>query len=546
MNTDKYKINYFLPPEPCYDWVKRDRITAPPVWCSVDLRDGNQALVTPMELDEKVEFFKVLVKLGFKEIEVGFPASSDTEYAFMRRLIEDGLIPDDVTVQVLTQCREHIIEKTLKSLDGVKNAIVHFYNSTSKPQREQVFGLPKSEIVDIAVDAAKMIKKFAGGYRFEYSPESFTGTEPEFALEICDAVADVINPTPDNKLIVNLPVTVEESMPHVYACQVEYMKKRLKRSDSIIISTHPHNDRGTGVADAEMALLAGADRVEGTLFGNGERTGNVDIITLALNMFSQGVDPALDFSDLNGVIAAYEKLTGMKVGPRHPYAGSMVFTAFSGSHQDAIAKGSKYRLAHPDSKWDVPYLPVDPIDLGRSYDGDVIRINSQSGKGGISYVLEQKYGFIVPKVMREDIGYKIKGISDRLHKELKAPEVAEIFEREYVNIDKPLELDSFSFDKSDGDVVLSLKLKRDGKVSVIIGNGNGQFNAAASALKRAFGIDFTTVLYSEHALEIGSKSQAAAYVGLKKGDKTHFAVGVDSDIMTASIKALIGCVNKLL
>ena len=546
MKSDKYKINYFLPPEECFDWVKRDRITEPPIWCSVDLRDGNQALVTPMELEEKLELFKVLVKLGFKEIEVGFPAASDTEYAFIRRLIDDGLIPDDVTVQVLTQCREHIIEKTLKSLDGVKNAIVHFYNSTSRAQREQVFNLPKSKIVGIAVDAAKMIKKFASGYRYEYSPESFTGTEPEFALEICEAVTDIISPTPDNKLIINLPVTVEESMPHVYACQVEYMKKRLRRADSIIISTHPHNDRGTGVADAELALLAGAERVEGTLFGNGERTGNVDIITLALNMFSHGVDPKLDFSELNGVIAAYQKLTGMKVGPRQPYAGSLVFTAFSGSHQDAIAKGSKYRQAHPDAKWDVPYLPVDPIDLGRSYDGDVIRINSQSGKGGISYVLEQKYGYIIPKAMREDIGYKVKGISDKKHKELKPPEVEEIFEREYVNIAKPIELDSFSFDKSGGDVVLSLKLKKGGKDSVIIGNGNGQFNAAATALKRALGIDFTTTLYSEHALETGSKSQAAAYVGLKNGDRTYFAVGVDSDIMTASIKALIGAVNKII
>lgn len=546
MISDKYKVNYYMPPEDCYDWVKRDRVTTPPVWCSVDLRDGNQALVTPMELDEKVEFFKALVKLGFKEIEVGFPAANDTEYAFMRKLIDDGLIPDDVTVQVLTQCREHIIEKTLKSLEGVKHAIVHFYNSTSVAQREQVFGASKSKIVEIATDAAKMIKKFASGYRYEYSPESFTGTEPEFALEICDAVADIIAPTPDNKLIINLPVTVEESMPHVYACQIEYMKKRLKKSDSIIISTHPHNDRGTGVADAEMAMLAGAERVEGTLFGNGERTGNVDIITLALNMLSHGVDPKLDFSDLNNIIAVYRKLTGMKVGPRHPYAGSLVFTAFSGSHQDAIAKGMKFRAAHPERPWDVPYLPIDPLDLGRSYDGDVIRINSQSGKGGISYVLEQKFGFIIPKAMREDIGYKVKGISDKKHKELKPSEVEEIFETEYVDIDSPLALDSFTFDKSGGDVLLSLKLKKNGKDTVIIGNGNGQFNAAVSALKLALGIDFTTVLYTEHALQTGSKSEAAAYVGLKTGDTTCFAVGVDNDIMTASIKALIGAVNKIL
>lgn len=544
--ADKYKANYFLPPEDCYDWVKRDRITAPPVWCSVDLRDGNQALVTPMELDEKVEFFKYLVKIGFKQIEVGFPAASETEYAFMRKLIDGGLIPDDVTVQVLTQCREHIISKTLKALDGVKNAIVHFYNSTSKPQREQVFKLSQEKIVDIAVDAAKTIVSAGGGFAYEYSPESFTGTEPEFAVEICNAVADVIKPTPSNKLIINLPVTVETSLPHVYACQVEYVKKHLKRADSIVISTHPHNDRGTGVADAELALLAGAERVEGTLFGNGERTGNADIITLALNMYSHGVDPLLDLSDLNETIAVYQKLTGMKVPPRSPYAGSLVFTAFSGSHQDAIAKGTKYRAEHSDAKWDMPYLPIDPSDIGRNYDGDVIRINSQSGKGGIAYVLEQKYGFVIPKAMREDIGYKVKNVSDRKHKELKPDEVAEIFKKEYIDVESPLSLTSFSFDKSEEEVLLSLRINNNGKDTIIIGNGNGQFNAAVSALKRAHGVDFTTVLYSEHALETGSKSNAAAYVGLKHGDSTVYAVGVDPDIMTASIKALVGAVNKLL
>lgn len=546
MKSDKYKINFFPPPTDCYDFIKRDRITAPPVWCSVDLRDGNQALVTPMELDEKLEFFRLLVELGFKEIEVGFPAASETEYAFMRRLIDGGLIPDDVTVQVLTQCREHIIDKTLKSLDGVKNAIVHFYNSTSKPQREQVFKADKAKIKSIAVEAAEMIKRRAPMYRLEYSPESFTGTEPEFALEVCDAVADVILPTPENKLIINLPVTVETSMPHVYAAQVEYMKKNLRRSDSIILSSHPHNDRGTGVADAEMAVLAGAERVEGTLFGNGERTGNVDIVTLALNMMSQGVDPKLDFSDLYSVIAAYERLTGMKVPPRSPYAGSLVFTAFSGSHQDAIAKGMEHRRKNPEVAWDVPYLPIDPADVGRSYDGDVIRINSQSGKGGIAYVLERRFGFVVPKPMREDIGYLVKSVSDRKHKELKPDEVESIFEREYVNLDKPLELDAFTFDRSGAEVLLSLRLKKDGKGAVFIGSGNGQFNAAASALKNAFSLDFDTVLYSEHALEAGSGSRAAAYVGLKSNGRTYFAAGVDPDIMTASIKALIGAVNKIL
>lgn len=546
-NYGKYKPDYYLPPETCLDWTKRDRITSAPVWCSVDLRDGNQALVTPMELDEKLEFFKLLVALGFKEIEIGFPAASETEYAFTRRLIDDGLIPNDVTVQVLTQCRERIIEKTLKSLDGVKNAIVHFYNSTSVPQRKQVFGKSKSEIIDIAVNAAKLIKSATAGlgYSYEYSPESFTGTEPEFALEVCDAVADVIAPTPQNKLIVNLPVTVETSLPHVYACQVEYMKKRLKRSDCVMISTHPHNDRGTGVADAELAVLAGAERVEGTLFGNGERTGNVDIITLALNLYSHGVDPKLDFSDLNSVIARYEKLTGMKVEPRRPYAGSLVFTAFSGSHQDAIAKGESYRAAHPDEPWTVPYLPVDPADLGRSYDGDVIRINSQSGKGGIAYVLEREFGFVVPKSMREDIGYKVKHVSDSEHRELKPSEVADIFKSEYINIESPLRLQSFTFDKSGGDVLLSMRLDNGGRDEVIIGNGNGQFDAAVSALKRAKNIDFTTSLYSEHAIAQGSDALAAAYVGLMRDGVTYYAVGVDADIMTASVKALIGAVNKI-
>lgn len=547
-SAKKYRPNFFAPPEPCFEWVKRDCIVAPPVWCSVDLRDGNQALIAPMDLNEKLEFFKYLVKLGFKQIEVGFPAASDTEYAFMRRLIEDGLIPDDVTVQVLTQCREHIIEKTLKSLDGIKNknAIVHFYNSTSKPQREQVFNASKSKITDIAVAAAKMIKERAAGYMYEYSPESFTGTEPEFALEVCNAVADVIAPTPERKLIINLPVTVETSMPHIYAAQVEYIKKHLTRSDSIIISTHPHNDRGTGVACAEAALLAGAERVEGTLFGNGERTGNVDIITLALNMYSQGVDPELDFSEIYETVETYERLTGMKVPPRQPYAGALVFSAFSGSHQDAIAKGAKYREAHPDACWDLPYLPIDPADIGRSYDADVIRINSQSGKGGVAYILEQRFGYDVPKAMREDIGYLVKSVSDKGHRELKPDEVAAVFEREYVNISAPIALGGFTFDKSGDEILLSLRLNTDGKDSIIIGNGNGQFNAAVSALKRAYSIDFTTVLYSEHALASGSKSLAAAYVGLSAGGTAQFAVGVDSDIMTASIKALIGALNKLL
>ena len=386
-----------MPPVQSLKWVEKDAIDKAPVWCSVDLRDGNQALVVPMSLEEKLEFFVFLCKLGFKEIEVGFPAASETEYLFLRRLIEDNLIPDDVTIQVLTQAREHIIKKTFESLDGAKQAIVHVYNSTSLAQREQVFRKSKEEIKQIAVDGAKLLKRLAdeteGNFRFEYSPESFTGTEPEYALEVCNAVIDVWQPTPEKKVIINLPVTVQMSLPHVYASQIEYMSDNMNCRENVILSLHPHNDRGTGVADTELGLLAGADRVEGTIFGNGERTGNVDIVTLALNMYTHGIDPKLDFSNMPEVVETYERLTGMNVDPRQPYGGKLVFAAFSGSHQDAIAKGMKYREEKCENCWTVPYLPVDPKDLGREYDGDVIRINSQSGKGGIGYLMEQRFGF---------------------------------------------------------------------------------------------------------------------------------------------------------
>ena len=404
-NFNKYKKGYFMPPVKSLKWVEKDAIEKAPIWCSVDLRDGNQALVVPMSLEEKLEFFVFLCKLGFKEIEVGFPAASETEYLFLRRLIEDNLIPDDVTIQVLTQAREHIIKKTFESLDGAKQAIVHVYNSTSLAQREQVFRKSKEEIKQIAVDGAKLLKRLAdeteGNFRFEYSPESFTGTEPEYALDVCNAVIDVWQPTPEKKVIINLPVTVQMSLPHVYASQIEYMSDNMNCRENVILSLHPHNDRGTGVADTELGLLAGADRVEGTIFGNGERTGNVDIVTLALNMYTHGVDPKLDFSNMPEVVETYERLTGMNVDPRQPYGGKLVFAAFSGSHQDAIAKGMKYREEKCENCWTVPYLPVDPKDLGREYDGDVIRINSQSGKGGIGYLMEQRFGFNIPKKMRK-------------------------------------------------------------------------------------------------------------------------------------------------
>ena len=395
MNHKKYTRQYFMPPERSMDWVEREYVDHAPVWCSVDLRDGNQALVVPMTLEQKLSFFQLLVKIGFKEIEVGFPAASETEYEFLRALIERNLIPDDVTVQVLTQAREHIIRKTFEALKGAKNAIVHVYNSTSLAQREQVFHKSKEEILEIAVEGAKLLKELTeeegADYRFEYSPESFTGTEPEYALEVCNAVLDIWKPTSDRKAIINLPVTVQLSMPHVYAQQIEYVSKRLKYRENVILSLHPHNDRGCGVADTEMGLLAGADRVEGTLFGNGERTGNVDIVTVAMNLYAQGVDPELDFSNMNEICEGYEHYTGMKVNERNPYSGELVFAAFSGSHQDAIAKGMKWIEEKDPNHWTVPYLPIDPQDVGRSYDADVIRINSQSGKGGVGYILERKY-----------------------------------------------------------------------------------------------------------------------------------------------------------
>ena len=550
-NYDKYGKGYFMPPEPCTDWVKKDYIDKPPIWCSVDLRDGNQALVTPMSLEEKLEFFKLLVKVGFKEIEVGFPAASETEFNFLRRLVEDDLIPDDVTVQVLTQSREHIIRRTFESLKGCKRAIVHLYNSTSVAQREQVFGKDKPDIIKIAVDGAKLVKKLAdedgGNYRFEYSPESFTGTEPEFALEICNEVIKVFDPTPDKPLIINLPSTVETSLPHVYACQIEYMHKHLLKRDCVQISLHPHNDRGCGVSDAELGVLAGADRVEGTLFGNGERTGNVDIVTLALNMYTHGVDPELDLSDLPAIRETYERLTNMTVPPRQPYAGQLVFTAFSGSHQDAIAKGLTFRKEHDRKRWDVPYLPIDPADVGRNYDGDVIRINSQSGKGGIGFMLEQTFGYHIPKNMREAVGYAVKNASDHAHKELLPDEVMKVFSDEFINIETPVTFIRYDTKSENGTVKASVTVRREGRIYDFIGSGNGALDAISDALKTNLGVSYSNLQYSEHALEEGSHSRAAAYVGITDaiGHRV-WAVGVDNDIMRASVKALVGAINKLL
>ena len=416
---DKYQKSYFMPPEESYDWVKKDSIDKAPVWCSVDLRDGNQALIEPMSLGEKVEYFKMLVEIGFKEIEVGFPAASETEYNFLRTLIDRKLIPDDVTVQVLTQAREHIIRKTFEAVDGAPNAVVHVYNSTSVAQREQVFKKSKEEIKQIAIDGAALLKKLAdevkGNIRFEYSPESFHGTEVDYAVEVCNAVLDVWQPTADKKAIINIPSTVENAMPHVFASQIEYVSKHLKYRDNVVLSLHPHNDRGTGVATAELGVLAGADRLEGTLFGNGERTGNLDIVTVAMNLHSHGVDSKLNFTNMQQIKETYERLTDMQVSMREPYAGELVFTAFSGSHQDAISKGMTHREETGEYKWTVPYLPIDPVDVGRTYDSDVIRINSQSGKGGVAYVLKHNFGLVLPDKMREEVGYLMKGVSDHEH-----------------------------------------------------------------------------------------------------------------------------------
>ena len=550
-NSNKYVKQYFDPTGVTMDWVKKSAIEKPPIWCSVDLRDGNQALIIPMSLEEKLEFFQLLCEIGFKEIEVGFPAASETEYEFCRTIIERNLIPDDVTIQVLTQSREHIIAKTFEALKGAKKAVVHLYNSTSVAQREQVFKRDKKEIVDIAKFGAKLCKEYKekaeGKITLEYSPESFTGTEPEFAAEICNEVLDIWQPTPDDKAIINLPVTVSHSMPHVYANQVEYMCKNLRYRENVVVSLHPHNDRGCAVADSEMGLLAGGDRIEGTLFGNGERTGNVDIVTLALNMYSQGVDPKLDFSNLPRITKVYEKVTRMHVSERQPYSGQLVFAAFSGSHQDAIAKGMKYRLEKGQNTWTVPYLPLDPADVGRVYEADVIRINSQSGKGGIGYILETQFKLVLPPKMREQFGYHVKSISDREHRELMPQEVYEIFMRDFVNLNEKLNVleagyDDVSAEKLKGKIVIEYN----GNAVTVEVEGNGRLDCVSTAIKQVTGIDYVLENYVEHALEEKSSSKAASYICIKAGDKTIWGAGIHTDIMTSSVKALVSAVNRLL
>ncbi|MBO5056270.1 MAG: 2-isopropylmalate synthase [Lachnospiraceae bacterium] len=546
----KYGKSYFMPPVTTYDWVKKDTIEKAPIWCSVDLRDGNQALIEPMDLEEKLQFFKMLVEIGFKEIEVGFPAASDTEYNFIRALIERDMIPEDVTIQVLTQAREHIIKRTFEAVKGAPRAIVHLYNSTSVAQREQVFRKSKEEVKQLAVDGAKLLKQLAdetdGNFTFEYSPESFPGTEVDYALDVCNAVLDVWQPVKENKVIINIPTTVQIAMPHVFASQVEYFHKNLKYRDAVALSVHPHNDRGCGVSDAELGVLAGADRVEGTLFGNGERTGNVDIITLVMNMVCHGVEPGLDFSNISKIRETYELLTGMRVYERAPYAGDLVFTAFSGSHQDAISKGMAWwKEGKSGGRWDVPYLPIDPEDLGREYESDVIRINSQSGKGGIAFILKQNFGMSLPDKMKEEVGYLMKGVSDRKHSELAPADIYQIFKDNYIDQREIFNVPECHFKQIDGGITAEVTIEQNKERRVIETSGNGRLDAVSNAIKLYFGVSYELSVYEEHAVSRGSSSKAAAYVGIMKDGKMYWGVGIDEDIIKSSIAALVSAGNKL-
>ena len=551
-NASKYGIQYFAPENPPMRWARRDHIERAPIWCSVDLRDGNQALIVPMGLEEKIEFFETLVRAGFKEIEVGFPAASDTEFEFVRALIERGLIPEDVTIQVLTQSREHIVRRTYEALRGVRHAIVHLYNPTSLAQREQVFHKTREEIVRIATTGAELCVRLReeilpeADVRFEYSPESFTGTEMDFAAEICNEVLRIFAPTAERPVIINLPATVSLSMPHVYANQIEYMCDHLLFRENVIVSLHPHNDRGCAVADTEMGLLAGADRVEGTLFGNGERTGNTDLVTLALNMYAQGVDPGLDFSNLPSLTSVYERVTGMHVYERQPYAGQLVFAAFSGGHQDAITKGMKWRAEHGGGRWTVPYLAIDPEDIGRTYESDVIRINSQSGKGGIGHVLESHFGYDLPAAMREDFSYTVKRLSDQEHREMQADDILAIFMENYVNNFDPLDVVEAHFRQENGIIATITVFNGGREEQVFTAQGNGRLDAVSNALKENLGYRYSIIKYQEHAIEQGSNAKAIAYVGIQTPEgQVSWGAGTHDDIMAASVNALVSAINRL-
>lgn len=531
-----------------------NQIDQAPIWCSVDLRDGNQALPVPMNVDEKLKMFKLLVDMGFKEIEVGFPSASHTEYAFLRRLIEDDLIPEDVTVQVLTQARDHLIEKTFEALKGAKNAIVHLYNSTSTLQRRVVFEKSKEEIIDIAVHGAKLLNEYREKYdetnfTFEYSPESFTGTELDYALEICEAVLRVWEPTPERKAIINLPSTVEMATPNVYADQIEWFCRNLSNRESVIISLHTHNDRGTCTASSELGLLAGADRIEGTLFGNGERTGNLDILTMAMNIYSQGIDPNLDFSNMSNIVQIYEECTKLTVHDRHPYAGKLVYAAFSGSHQDAIRKGLMAMKEENNPYWEVPYLTIDPHDVGREYE-EIIRINSQSGKGGAAYIMESEFGFFLPKAMQPEFGKLVKDKSDALGTELVKEQIFELFKQEYLRKTKPYKLRSYEISsvqdvEVDSNVVdIKATVSVSGIDKKIEGMGNGPVDAFFNALHNNNINGCRFISYDEHALEVGSESRAVCYIQIDNNGMRCFGVGVSENIDTASLNALISALNR--
>lgn len=531
------------------------QIEKAPIWCSVDLRDGNQALIEPMVVEEKIEFFNLLVKLGFKEIEVGFPSASQIEYDFLRQLVERNLIPDDVVVQVLVQCREHLITRTFEALEGIKKAIVHIYNSTSTLQRDVVFNKPKEDIIEIAREGTRLVKKYAkdfpGEIFLEYSPESFTGTELDFALEICTAVQEIWEPTPEKKIIFNLPATVEMNTPNVYADQIEWMNRNFKDRDSIILSVHPHNDRGTGVAISELALLAGADRVEGTLFGNGERTGNVDILTIAYNMFSQGINPELDIENIKEIIEVYERCTKMTIDPRHPYAGKLVFTAFSGSHQDAINKGVKAMKERKSEIWQVPYLPIDPADIGREYE-PIVRINSQSGKGGVAFIMDTYYGYKLPKAMHKEFADVIQVIAEQ-HGEVAPETIMNEFKANYIDRKEPLHFrkchiaDLTGSSDDDYDTQIILTFTDHGVEKTVEHSGNGPIDAVKSAISEYLNVDFKILDYSEHALAMGSNAKAAAYIQVldKNSGRITFGVGESSNITRASIRALFSAVNRI-
>lgn len=544
MNYQKYKKSYYKVPLTKRTWPDKE-ITKAPIWCSVDLRDGNQALITPMNLEEKLNFFTFLVDLGFKEIEVGFPAASDTEYTFVRTLIDNDLIPDDVTIQVLTQSRPHIIEKTFAAIDGAKNVIVHLYNSVSTLQRRVVFKSNKAQTIELAVTGAKQIKElsksFTGGnLRFEYSPESFTCTEMDFAAEICNAVLDILEPSENNKVIINLPSTIEVSTPNIYADMIEYMCGALKYRENVVVSLHAHNDRGCGIAATELGILAGADRVEGTLFGNGERTGNADILVIALNMFLEGIDPKLELSKMNDIIAIYEKCSKMEIHPRHPYAGELVYTAFSGSHQDAIKKSMDYYDNEKSDKWENPYLPIDPSDLGREY--EPVRINSQSGKGGINFILSKKFGILMPKAMLQEFSYVITKLSDTKQSELSPNEIYGSFLNEYVNQETNLKLENYKVAIDGNDTFLTADFGKHGQLEA---KGNGPLDAISNAIRNGLSKDFEIMEYHEHAIEKSSSSKAASYISIKSHDKIYWGAGIDTNINTASIKALISAVNRM-